>query len=383
MEGGEKVKEKDKTEQEQRHAERVAQAKIVRRIVFSCIILLFIVFSAIGISAYYYITSAVGPMDETDEQVISVHIPIGSSSTQIGQVLENEGLIKNKSFFRYYVRYKNETGFQAGDYELTKTMTLNEIIQSLKDGKVIQEPELMFTVPEGLWLEDIVSIIAKNTEHEEEAIMTVINDREYLEQLIESYYILTEDIFKEGIKYPLEGYLFPARYDFFESEVSIEEIIESMLKRTEQIVLKYEAELEESEYTVHEVLTLASIIEREAQTSPDRYKISGVLDNRLERNMRLEVDPTVAYAIGEHRYMTTFADLEVDSPYNTYRYAGIPIGPIASPGEDAIKAALLPDDVDYLFFYARYGGEVLYSETYAEHNRIHQEYRHEWEEARP
>ncbi len=375
--------EKDKKQHENRYAERVAQAKVVRRIVFICIIIFIIILGAAGASAYYYVKSALGPIDIDDQRVIDVHIPIGSSSTQIGQILEGEGLIKSKSFFRYYVRYKNETGFQAGDYELTKSMPLTEIIANLKEGKVIQEPELVFTVPEGLWLEDVVSVIAKNTIHEEEEIMEVLTDNDYLEKLVEKYSVLSEEIFEDGIKFALEGYLFPARYDFLEKEPSIETIIEAMLDRTEKVFSKYEPDLVDTPYTIHEIITLASIIEREAKTSEDRYKISGVLYNRLNRNMMLQVDPTVAYALGEHRYMTTFNDLEVDSPYNTYRYAGIPIGPIANPGEDAIRAAILPDDIEYLFFYARFNGEVIYTKTYQEHSRVHQQYRHEWQEARP
>ncbi len=118
---------------------------------------------------------------------------------------------------------------------------------------------------------------------------------------------------------PLEGYLFPARYDFMVENPSIEEVIESMLNRTQEVVNTFATDFEESEYTIHEIMTLASIIEREAQKSEDRYLISGVLYNRLERGMRLQVDPTVSYALNEHRYMTTYADLDVDSPYNTYQ----------------------------------------------------------------
>ncbi|WP_096201391.1 endolytic transglycosylase MltG [Bacillus sp. FJAT-45350] len=373
---------KDKQEYDRKYAEKVAQAKIVRKIVFFCVLAIVVVCSIALISSFLYVKSAVGPVDINDESPVEVSIPIGSSSTQIGQILENEGVIKSGTFFRYYVRYKNETGFQAGDYELSKTMSLDDIIQELKEGRVIQEPVLVFTVPEGLWISDVIEIIANNTDYEVEEIDEVLNDEDYLKELEEKFAILTEDIFKEGIKHPLEGYLFPSRYDFYQEDVSIEEIIEKMIGQTETVFFKYETDLDNSPYTIHEIMTLASIVEREAQKSEDRYLISGVLHNRLEQGMALQVDPTVAYAIGEHRYMTTFADLEIDSPYNTYRYAGVPIGPIANPGEDSIKATILPERTDYLFFYARFNGEVIYNETYQEHNRVHQQYRDEWVEGR-
>ncbi|WEG17711.1 endolytic transglycosylase MltG [Alkalihalophilus pseudofirmus] len=363
------------------YEERVSEAKVVRKIVFYSVIGLAAMALIAIISGYFYFSNALGPVDSGEGETVEVTIPIGSSSTQIGQILEEEGLINNGTIFRYYVRYKNESGFQAGTYALSTSMTMDEMIQELKEGRVIEEPELIFTIPEGRWLEDVAVMIANETGHEAEEVMSVLNDEEYLEELINRFSMLTDDILQDDIRYPLEGYLFPARYDFMEAEPSIQTVIEAMLSRTQEIIDQNMAAIEESDYSVHEILALASIIEREAQTSEDRYKIAGVLHNRLDEDMRLEVDPTVAYAIGEHRYMTTFADLEVQSPYNTYRNTGIPIGPIANPGEDAIKAAINPEDTNYLFFYARYNGEVIYNETYEAHNRTHQQYREEWVEA--
>ena len=359
----------------QKLKERQEEASIVRKIVLVCLLLFLIAFAATGFYAYSYVKSALDPVDETDEQLMDVQIPIGSNSTRIGNILEENGLIKNASFFRYYVRYKNETGFQAGDYQLSRSMDLDEIIASLKEGTVYQEYALSFTIPEGRWLERILEIIADNTNHEIETLIEKVQDEEYLESLIGRYSILTEDILVEGIRWPLEGYLFPSRYDFVEENPSIETIIETMLQRTEQIIGRYFADLEDSDYNIHEIMTLASIIEGEAQKSEDRYKISGVLYNRLDRNMRLEVDPSVAYAHGEHFSRTLYEHLDIDSPYNTYRVVGIPIGPINNPGEASIKAALQPDDNEYLFFYARTDGEVMYTRTFQEHQEVLRKYR--------
>ncbi len=320
-------------------------------------------------------------MEEEEPQSINVNIPIGSSTAQIGQILEDEGLVRNGTIFRYYVRYKNESGFQAGDYQLSTGMDFDQLIDELKDGMLLEEAEIVFTVPEGRWLEDAATIISNETAHEQEAIIELISDEDFLKQAIDQYSMLTEEILKEGIRFPLEGYLFPARYDFVDADPSIEVIVNSMLERTQAVLDEFSSELEESEHSIHEIMTLASIIEREARTSEDRYLISGVLYNRLSRNMPLQVDPTVAYALGEHRYMTTYEDLKVDSPYNTYMHEGLPVGPIANPGKDAIQAAIQPQETDYLYFYARYNGEVIYSNTYEEHNAIHQQYRQEWIDA--
>ncbi|WP_100372009.1 endolytic transglycosylase MltG [Bacillus sp. FJAT-45037] len=360
------------------YEQRVSEAKVVRKIVLYSIIGLAVMGIIAIISGYFYFKSVLGPVDSGEGEVVEVTVPIGSSSNQIGQILEDEGLIHNGTIFRYYVRYKNESGFQAGEYALSTSMTMDEMIEELKEGRVMEEPELIFTIPEGRWLVDIATMIGNATVHEADDVVDVLTDEEYIESLIEQYSMLTEDVLDEDIRYALEGYLFPARYDFIEAEPSIETIIEAMLDRTQETFDQFASQLEDSEYTAHEILTLASIIEREAQTSEDRYKISGVLYNRLEQDMPLQVDPTVAYAIGEHLYMTTYKNLEIDSPYNTYRYRGIPIGPIANPGQDAIQAAFEPENTDYLFFYARYSGEVIYNETYAEHDRTHQQYRQEW-----
>ncbi|ARK29248.1 endolytic transglycosylase MltG [Halalkalibacter krulwichiae] len=363
------------------YEERVSQARVVRRIVFLSLIGLVVIGAIALISVYFYINNAIGPMDENNPEEIEVTIPIGSTANQIGTILESEGLVRNGTIFRYYVRYQNESGFQAGDYLLSTAMSMDELIEALKDGKVLQEPELMFTIPEGRWLEDIAEIIAKETDHSEEEVIDLLTDRDYINGLISQYSMLTDEILNTELRYPLEGYLFPARYDFMEGKPSIEMIIQEMLNSTQTVYDEFQIEIDRSEYSFHELLTLASIIEREAQKSEDRYLISGVLHNRLERGMRLEVDPTVAYAHGEHKYMTTYEMLRIDSPYNTYMYAGIPVGPIANPGKDSIQAALKPGETSALFFYARYGGEVLYSDTYEEHNRIHQQYRNEWVDA--
>lgn len=355
--------------------ERQEEASIVRKIVMVCLLLLIIAFTVAGTSAYYYVKGGLEPIDETSEELINVHIPIGSTSTRIGTILEEHGLIKNASFFRYYIRYKNETGFQAGDYQLSKSMHMDEMIAALKEGTVYQEYAFSFTIPEGRWLEGILNVISEKTNHTIEDLTEKVQDRDYLASLINRYSILTDDILDERIRWPLEGYLFPSRYDFVEENPSIEAIIEAMLQRTEQVVGKYFEDLEESEYNIHEIMTLASIIEGEAQKTEDRYIISGVLYNRLNINMALQVDPTVAYAHGEHFSRTLYEHLEIDSPYNTYRYAGIPIGPINNPGEASIKAALQPQEHKYLYFYARSDGEVMYSETFQQHQQILSQYR--------
>src|SRR5690625_2137383 len=160
-------KNKEKT-QNYLYEERVSQARVVRKIVFFCVIELFLIGTSALISSYYYITNALGPIDEEAPKTIQVTVPIGATSNQIGSILEDEGLVRNGTLFRYYVRYKNESGFQAGQYTLSTNMTMAHIVDEFKEGKVIEEPELVFTVPEGRWLEDVAKMIAKEINKPEE-----------------------------------------------------------------------------------------------------------------------------------------------------------------------------------------------------------------------
>ncbi|MGY4690419.1 endolytic transglycosylase MltG [Salibacterium sp. K-3] len=362
--------------------EKEKQAGIVRKIVLITLAVLVTAVAAAAVGGYLYISSALEPADKDSDETVTVEIPIGSSASDIGSILEENNVIKNGTVFQYYVRYNNEQGFQAGQYELSPSMDIDTVIDELKDGTVMEEPAFSFTIPEGTWYEGIVQTIAEAGPHEAEAVRSKLEDEAYVKQLIEENDAVTEAVLNEDIRYPLEGYLFPATYEFVEEDTSIEEIAARMIEETEEIMVEFSEQVEESDYTFHELLTLASIVEREARKEEDRPRIAGVLFNRLEEGMRLEVDPTVSYAMGEHNYMTSSKDLETESPYNTYQNTGIPPGPIASPGLSAIQAVMNPEENDYLFFYARPNGEVIYNEEYRDHREVQEEYRHEWVEAR-
>ncbi|MBM7097187.1 endolytic transglycosylase MltG [Bacillus sp. H-16] len=356
--------------------EKQKEASLVRKIVLICFVV--ILLSVVGAAAgtYVYITNAIGPVDEEAEEATSVEIPIGSSTSGIGNILESEGLISNATIFRYYVRYKNEGGFQAGEYELSPSMDMDEIIAALKEGRVYQDYEFSFTIPEGRWLETIINHIAENTEHEYDEFMELLSDEDYLRELIDEYAMLDEEILEDDdIRHPLEGYLFPARYDFTEENPEMEEILTTMLDRTQGILANMADEIEASEYTVHEILSMASIIEAESIGDEERETISGVIHNRLEDDMPLQMDPTIAYAQNKHISRTTRDDTQTDHPYNTYVNRGLTPGPINNPGQNSIIAALNPEDHDYLYFYHSEDGQSFFSETYSDHQDVLREHR--------
>lgn len=359
----------------QKMLERQSEAKIVRKIVFIIAIILFITVGIAAGGSYFYVKSAMEPVNPDSNKEKQVEIPIGSTTSGIGKILEDNGVIKDARVFKYYVKLKNETGFMAGKYLLKPSMSIQEIINNLKTGNVQEELVFKMTIPEGKQLEQIAGIIAEKTNRNAKDVFDELNDKAFIKKMIAKYPdILTEEILKEQIKYPLEGYLFPATYPFYKEQPSIEEMVTVMLDKTATVLKEYEAEMDEREMTPHQLLTMASLIEEEATEKVDRDQIASVFYNRMKIGMPLQTDPTVLYAQGKHKSTVVYKDLEIDSLYNTYKYPGLTPGPIANAGVISIEAALAPAETDFLYFLATSTGEVLYSKTLDEHNQKKAQY---------
>ncbi|MGR3765139.1 endolytic transglycosylase MltG [Rossellomorea sp. NS-SX7] len=349
--------------------ERQEEAKVIRKIVGLIFLSLIIIIGGTAVGGYLYVKSALNPVNPDNTKPVKVEIPIGSGVTSIGNILEEKGIVKNATVFKYYVKFNNESGFQAGSYDLTPSMTLNEIVNSLKTGKVMRKAEFKITLPEGLQLDKITEIIADKSPYKKDEIEKKLNDKKWIEQLKKEYpNLVTDELFNKDIKRPLEGYLYPATYSFYEKKPSLEEILTKMIAQTDEVLAQYQDSMAEREYTAHQLLTMSSLIEEEATEKADRGKISSVFYNRIEEGMPLQTDPTVLYALGEHKSRTVYKDLEVDSPYNTYKVKGLPPGPIANAGLSSIEAALQPEATNYYYFLASSNGSVYYSETLEEHN---------------
>lgn len=205
--------------------------------------------------------------------------------------------------------------------------------------------------------------------------MAKMEDEAYIDELIVKYpALLTEEIKGENVRYALEGYLFPATYPFYEEDPSLDLIIENMIKATESNVVQYQAVLEEMDKTPHWLLTFASLLEEEATAGSDRNTIASVFYNRIEKDMPLQTDPTVIYAMGEHKERLFNKDYEFEHPYSTYTNKGLPPGPIAAAGASSIAAVLDPADTEYLYFLADKEGKNHFSTTYEEHLKKRDEY---------
>lgn len=359
------------------------EASIVRKIVFRTISILSILFLIGIISVFFYIKSATGPVDKESDQEIDITIPMGSSSSDIAAILEKNNLIKNSTIFKFYLKFKNTVDFQAGEYTLSQNLDFDQIIKELQSGKVVEEPLYKITIPEGKAVDQIAELVARKFDFSEESFIEKVSDEKYISSLQEHYPdLLSNAILSKDLLIPLEGYLFAGTYEVFEEEPSIEHIIELMLAQTDAVMAAKNDEIKESDFTIHEILTLASIIERESKFDEDRPKVAQVFMNRLEKGMKLQSDITAAYANREHKVLMTYEDIETDSPYNTYVQKGLPPGPISSPSMESIQAVLEPEGEEFeaLYFYARPNGETFYRNTLKEHEKVKKQYEEEWHE---
>ncbi|MDE0331251.1 MAG: endolytic transglycosylase MltG [Nitrospinae bacterium] len=283
-----------------------------------------------------------------------VHVRSGMSFTQILELLENGGLIKNPGLFHLQARLRGGAkSIQAGVYELKSSMPPREIYRYLSEGRVARRT---FTVPEGYNVREIARTIQRAKLASEAEIIRLSRNPSFLKEL-------------EISAASIEGYLFPDTYHFpvdAEAKKILSFMVRTMRKKFSPALRK---QAKAMGFTIHQTLTLASIIEKETSLSSERPLIAAVFINRLKRKMRLQSDPTVIYGLPHFDGNITKKDLRYDSPYNTYLYRGLPPGPIASPGLESIKSALNPANVKYLYFVATKDGGHRFSRTYREHRR--------------
>ena len=300
------------------------------------------------------------------EQAVRIDIETGTSIPTIADRLESNGIIKNALLFKGYLRYKNEgSKFQAGSYDFQPGMTYDEIILKLNTGDVVKEPTVRFTIPEGLTIEEIADKLSAEGIVDRDAFLQAAKDTEAAGELPLGAKL------EADTQHPLEGYLFPSTYEMKEGSTA-QDIIDRLLAETEKRITAipdWEAKMEARGLNVHELLTIASLIEREVVVDEERSLVAGVIYNRIQDGMQLQIDATVQYALDKPKERLYYKDLEIDSPYNTYRISGLPPGPIASPSTASIEAALSPEETEYLFYVTKKDGSQthLFAKTYAEH----------------
>lgn len=333
------------------------------------VVLLAVILLILGIS-WVYLAS---PVDKNDKKDIEVEITKGISVVKISNILKEEKLIRSKTLFKVYIKlYSNKT-LKAGNYMLNRSMSLSEIVEVLEEGSKFDSSTLKLTFKEGQRITDYAKVVADSTNNNYEDVIAIFKDKNYMSELINKYWFLTNNILQDGIYYPLEGYLAPDTYYFKDSDVDTKEIIERMLDEMNKELTEYRVSLGDN---VHYYLTMASIVELEGKTLEDRQNIMGVFNNRISAGMHLGSDVTTYYAFqASMSTKLTSEQYNTTNPYNTRPTSkvGPPIGPICNPDLTSIQASINPINNNYLYFVADSNGKVYYSRTIDEQNKVIQD----------
>lgn len=322
----------------------------------------------LGIGGVVFYQQNLKPVSSVSEK-LNFEVVQGDSVASITTRLEENELIRSSSVTKLYGKLHGLNDVKAGNFVLDKSWSSKEILEALNDSSKAKGDEVMITFREGIWAKDIAVELEKQLGIPAQDFINLWNDDAYLRELMQTYTFLTEDVCNDQVRVKLEGYLFPETYTF-SKDADAKAITKIFLDHFQGVYDKNKAAIEQSGMSLHDIITLASIVQYEASTPEDMKMIAGVFFNRMKENMNLGSSVTVCYAMYDK--LTGPDDCEVntniDSPYNTYLHMGLPIGPIENPGEEAIKAVLQPTESEYLYFVADiYGdGTVHYAKTLTE-----------------
>lgn len=346
--------------------------------IFFIIVVLILVLGVGG--GTFYFTSNLKAVGNGDTE-IDLTIEEGQSFDSVLENMEKLGLIRSSDIAKLYAKIKGTSSYLAGTFEMNDGMSTGEVLNYICDQDNLKHDYLTLKVSEMHWAKGIASNISElyDGKFSTEDILDAWNDIDYIQELAKDYTFLdVSALNNENYKVKLEGYLFPDTY-YLNEDATIDEITRTMLDRFDVMYQERKADFESSEYSVHDIIKLASVVQFEASSVDDMKEIAGVFYNRLAQNMKLESSVTVCYALYEDstNIQACETNTDIDSLYNTYKYEGLPVGPILNPGSDAIDAVLHPNSSEYLYFaadiYNKVDGKVHYSKTYEEHLQVCEE----------
>ncbi|MDS3500325.1 aminodeoxychorismate lyase [Streptococcus pneumoniae] len=379
---------RDTSRRSRREGAKPVKPKKEKKSHVKAFVISFLVFLALlsagGYFGYQYVLDSLLPIDANSKKYVTVGIPEGSNVQEIGTTLEKAGLVKHGLIFSFYAKYKNYTDLKAGYYNLQKSMSTEDLLKELQKGGTDepQEPVLAtLTIPEGYTLDQIAQAVGQLQGDFKESLtaetfLAKVQDETFISQAVAKYPTLLESlpVKDSGARYRLEGYLFPATYSIKES-TTIESLIDEMLAAMDKNLSPYYSTIKSKNLTVNELLTIASLVEKEGAKTEDRKLIAGVFYNRLNRNMPLQSNIAILYAQGKLGQNISLAedvaiDTNIDSPYNVYKNVGLMPGPVDSPSLDAIESSINQTKSDNLYFVADVTeGKVYYANNQEDHDR--------------
>ncbi|HEM3714183.1 TPA: endolytic transglycosylase MltG [Streptococcus suis] len=367
---------------------RKKQDKAAKRIVSVIMSIIVVAVLVTGLTGYMWVKSSLEPVNTKATEAIQVEIPEGSSTLEIGKILVDNKLIKNATIFNYYSKIKSYNNFQSGFYNLKQNMSVDDIAKALQESgtpTAQKEAAGKILIVEGYTLTQIAQAITDNTKTEDkndktpfttEQFMATVTNQDFINRMVATYPKLFASLpaADSGVIYQLEGYLFPAVYEYSD-ETTIEELVEQMIAAMDNRLQPYYETITAKNLTVNEVLTLASLVEKEGSTDEDRRDIASVFFNRLNAAMPLQSNIAILYAQGKLGQETTLAedaaiDTSIESPYNIYWTPGLMPGPVDSPSLSAIEAVINANTTEYLYFVADVTtGNVYFTNNIDEHNQ--------------
>ncbi|WP_174854430.1 endolytic transglycosylase MltG [Streptococcus suis] len=367
---------------------RKKQDNAAKRIVSVIMSIIVVAVLVTGVTGYIWVKSSLEPVNAKATEAIQVEIPEGSSTLEIGKILVDNKLIKNATIFNYYSKIKSYNNFQSGFYNLKQNMSVDDIAKALQESgtpTAQKEAAGKILIVEGYTLTQIAQAITDNTKTEDkndktpfttEQFMATVTNQDFINRMVATYPKLFASLpaADSGVIYQLEGYLFPAVYEYSD-ETTIEELVEQMIAAMDNRLQPYYETITAKNLTVNEVLTLASLVEKEGSTDEDRRNIASVFFNRLNAAMPLQSNIAILYAQGKLGQETTLAedaaiDTSIESPYNIYWTPGLMPGPVDSPSLSAIEAVINANTTDYLYFVADVTtGSVYFTNNIDEHNQ--------------
>lgn len=337
------------------------------------ILLSVILILIIGICGFgYHVYSSLQPVQKESE-VVDFKIEENTSSKAICQNLASQGIVRDADVSYYFAKLNELTDFKAGSFQLDKSWSLEQIFTTLNDNSSSHTDANKVTIVEGDWAKDAAKKIAAATDVKADDLIALWSNKTWIESEMPKYPFLTEEMFNSNVRIYLEGYITPETYVMDAKDTTAEAITEQILDQTLAVYNKYQAQIKSSSLSIHQIYTLASIVQYEGGGDLETLKnIASVFYNRLAIDMPLQSSVTVCYAIDFDKQTDNWQACEVnselDSPYNTYKNAGLPPGPIENPGTAALEAVLNPNQTDYLYFMAEVKtGTVYYASTYEGH----------------
>ncbi|CQR25772.1 periplasmic solute-binding protein [Streptococcus varani] len=382
------LEQEDPDVRKRRNRHRIKQETAAKRIATVVVVIALLALAITGYTGYSYVKSSLDPINPSAKEIVQVEIPQGSTTKEIGNILVENKLIKNASIFNYYSKLKSYNNFQSGFYNLNQSMSVDDLAKALQESGTPAPVEPIagkVLIIEGYTVDQIAKAVTDNvntkdkddqTGFSSDEFLAVLKNPDFINKMKGKYPNLLASLpaADSGVKYQLEGYLFPATYDYSKG-TSMEELVEKMLAATDANLQPYYGVLATKGLNVNQLLTIASLVEKEGSTDVDRRNISSVFYNRLAIDMPLQSNIAILYAMGKLGEKTTLAedagiDTNINSPYNIYVHPGLMPGPVASPSLSAIDATVNPSKTEYYYFVADVTtGTVYYSANIEEHNK--------------